>query len=682
MRSFVTCIALLAVASVGRAAPLPPSPYDILSSRDLETPLLDATPVCVPDDLDSAVDTILEEATAGRWREARTLLDDWRSSLPTPEPELALLSEILRGRAITERAELLEMERYFRARIAAGRGDPDDDLVCPRLELARILMLLDRASEAAAQLTRVERLLEDRSDPGHLAESVAFGRAEILYQRRQRFDAHLAFRELARTARPRLALAARLRLTDLSFEAGRKTGVDLEYEALLPRAAAFGASSSAWALRAAEASIDADQTARALQWIERFLEGEPSRDARDAAGIRLSDIDAALDDVRGARKRLATIAGRRQGDAIGALAAIRAIDLGVSDRSPDQRLEVLLRALREQREGVRRYALGVLMKERSERGDLTGALAAATRLAYEGVDPVVTPGYAALLDGILARLSNGARPPHTSEDRCRRLVRALGGRYGILIERASQPAAFGELGQCFERMELPWLAATVYRAIARRFGPSGAQTVALPLARSSLAIGEVPLARRVAMAALEDPEEPPEAWQAIVAEANFRDARFADAARGLRAIIDSPALAGERARLLWLLARTLDETASLADARLIAERAPAWLGASGLEPVGHAVLIESMMLAAHRLRGRGALDEAFALYRVLEREAAPGAIRSAARFWLGLARQPRETGESAWGENPDLELGTPWGRVARFERRFDDLRSAYASVRP
>ncbi|MEM9174114.1 MAG: hypothetical protein AAGC67_02685 [Myxococcota bacterium] len=444
-------------------------------------------------------------------------------------------------------------------------------------------------------------------------------------------------------------------------------------EALLPRASAYGASTEGWARRAAEAALDAGDPGRALRWLERFLESGPKRDARDAVEIRLADLDVVYDDPLLARKRLTGVSGRRRSDPVGALAAVRAIDLGVAPGSPDQRLDLLLRALRDQRHGVRRYTLGVLMEELRDRGDLDGALAVATRLAYEGVDPVITPKYVPLLDELLDRLA--ARRDRASG--CTELVRALGGRYGILIERATHAEAFAQVGECFEEMELPWLAASLYRTIARRFGTIGAERIALPLARSSLAVGEVTLSRRVASAALEEPNESEAAWRAILAEADFADGRYAESAAGLRRVLDAPELARDRGRLVRLLALTLEASGSRDDARFVGERVGAWLEQDDVAPAAKAALIESAILAAHAHRKAGRAREAFPLYRIVDAHAEGGALRSSARFWLGRSGQKRSAGQPAWGETPGADLDAPWARYALFEDRLSSLWNTY-----
>ncbi|CAM9238429.1 unnamed protein product [Discosporangium mesarthrocarpum] len=664
---------LVASAETAFAADaFPPSPYDILRSRDLDTPLLDAVAYCVPPGLDPAVTPVLEQASAGEWREARQTLADWARGLDAPGIELVTLDAVLMSREVEEREDRLEVEEHLRAILR--RRDIEPVELCLRLELARTLLEMGRDSEAAAQLARAERRVEDERGESRHAEEVAFWRAEILYRRGRAFDAHLAYRKLTRSKNARLALASRLRLTDLSFDSGKVEKVSDEYEALLPRASAYGASLSGWARRAAEAALDAGEHGRAIRWLERFLESGPDRDARDAVEVRLADLDAAFDDPLLARKRLSGVSSRQRSDPLGALAAVRAIDLGVAPGSPDQRLDMLLRTLRDQRDGVRRYALGVLMEELQHRGDLDGSLAVATRLAYEGLDPVVTPHYTEGLDDVLGELSER----RSGGGDCGELVRAIGGRYGILIERASDPEAFAQVGECFEEMELPWLAATLYRTIARRFGTAGAERIALPLARASLSVGEVTLARRVASAALEEPDESAHEWRAILAEADFIDGRFAESATGLKEILDRPELERDRGRLVRLLALTLEASGSRSDARFVGGRVAGWLEEGGAEPGAEASMIEAAILTAHAHRKAGRASEAHRLYRVVDAHAKPGALRSSARFWLGLDGEADAQGEPAWGEDPNIALGTPWARYATFESRVGPLWKAYA----
>ena len=667
---------LAAGAETGRVRLSPPSPVDILVRRDLDAPFLDAVPMCVPAELDGRVDAILDKAAAGEWREASDTLERWSAQLEADAAALAVLEAVLAARQATTRPARVEAEQKLdllaRQPLHAKRRP------CLRLERARLLLLLSRAPEAAAAIARARRgLSEGRAwDAARLAE-IAYLDAEILYLSDRRFDAHLAYRRLASSPHPRLALAARLRLTDLSFDAGKIEAVSVEYETLLPRARAFGASDAAWSLRAAEAALDAGDWLRALRWVERFVESSRDREARYAAEIRRADLEVRLDDPMAARKRLAALVARRENDPIGALAALRAIDLGVSEAMPDERLRQLADAVGRERGNLRRYAMAVLLRELAARENFDEAAAVATRLAYDGVDAVMMPDFSATLDGLLAAIVRDGQAS------CARSVRALGGRYGILIERASAVAPFARLGLCFEQMELPWLAAPVYRSISRRFGAAGASLVALALARSSLATGDLSLPRHMAEAALAEPTVETPAWQALLAEVDLREGRTAKGVERARAVLDSPALGLERSQLVLALARSFARTQSTSDARYLAERLPAWLEEEADDDaptLARMRLLEAGLAAAHVLRRASEHGDAFALYRAVDLAAEPGPLRSAARFWLGIARQDDASGRPAWGADPGAELGAPWARVADFERRYESLRDVYAEV--
>lgn len=653
----------------------PPSPVEILNRRDLEAPFLDAVPLCVPEALEDLVDPVVEKAIAGQWREADRALARWAESLDEEEAAVETLEAIFRAREARTRPERRVAEHRLSELLDAP--EQEDQEVCLRLERARVLMLQKRTPEAGAQLRRAERAL-DAADPWDRARlaTVAFYRAEILYLAGRRFDAHIAYRKIARDGNPRLALAARLRLTDLAFDAGKVEQVSVEYESLLPRATAFGATYEGWSLRASEAALDAGDPMRALRWLERFVEASDDADAKDVAAIRQADLELRLEDPLAARRRLASVVKRREADAISTLAAIRAVDLGVYDGDPDAGLDTVARAVARQRAGLRRYAMGVLMRALAERGALDEAVAVATRLAFDGVDAVVFPDYAANLDRLLARIAG------PGDEACGRTVSALGGRYGILIERASSVEPFARLGACFEAMELPWLAVPLYRTISRRFEEEGAARVALPLARASIATGDVSLARNMAAAAIADGDPERAAWEAVLAEADYREGRTSIAVKRTRGLLDASGLGLLRGRIVLEMARSLEKAGTIEDARLLAERIPDWLEQGDEEPASRdrVRFLEAGLLTAHALRRQDAWAPAATVYRALERSAGEGAIRSSARFWLGLARQENGEGERAWGDDVEKSLGAPWARVAEFEERFESLRDVYAGV--
>lgn len=664
-----------AARAQGAPADSPPSPVDILGRRDLDAPFLDAVAICVPAEIDGIVDPLLERVSGGRFKEARQLLARYGEKLAGHADAFAAFDLILEAREAKSRSARRVAETRLEAlgREQAQRSHQP----CLQLERARVLMLLDRFAEAAAQLSLAERRLEG-TGPWEQARrgGIAWARAEILYLSGRRFEAHMVYRRLAREADPRLALAARLRLADLSFDAGKVEGVSLEYESLLPRSSAFGGGVDGWSLRAAEAALDAGDPGRALRWLERHIEATSNRDARDVAEIRRADLEVRLDDPLAARARLFALASRRKGEAIGNLAAIRAVDLDVFEGPSEERFAVLASAIEDERGRLRSYALGVLLRELARRDAFDQALVVATRLAFDGVDAVVVPDYTRLLEGLLARVAR------EGDAGCEASVRALGGRYGILIERAASAAPFAQLGRCFEQMELPWLAVPVYRTISRRFGAQGAADIALPLARAALATGDFSLARHMADAALADEARPPAAWEAILAEADYQAGRSAFASKRAQRVLDAAGLDLQRSSLALAMARAAAAVPALADARFLAARLPAWLEqeAGGAAPVARLRLLEAALSTAHRLRRASVHAEAFALYRAVDRHADDGPLRSSARFWLGISRQPGAAGARAWGDDVERTLGSPWARVAGFEERFEGLRDVYAGV--
>jgi hypothetical protein len=206
--------------------------------------------------------------------------------------------------------------------------------------------------------------------------------------------------------------------------------------------------------------------------------------------------------------------------------------------------------------------------------------------------------------------------------------------------------------------------------------------VALPLARASLAAGQVPLARHMADAALDHAPAESAPWQAVLAEADFLENRASFAILRTRKILDARDLDLQRSRLAVLLARSFAKGHAIEDARFLAARLPTWLAEPhGEKPTADRLrLLEAALTTAHVLRRADEAESAFALYRAIDRASEAGPLRSSARFWLGIARQPLVGGEPAWGKRVDESIGAPWAPVAAFEQRFESLRDAYAGV--
>ena len=169
------------------------------------------------------------------------------------------------------------------------------------------------------------------------------------------------------------------------------------------------------------------------------------------------------------------------------------------------------------------------------------------------------------------------------------------------------------------------------------------------------------------------------AWKAIVAEADFIDGRKRPAAQGLKEVLDAPEMQAHRGKLIQMLARLIEPGSSLENARFIADRVPGWLAETDAASGAHVAMLEAAMLAAHEFRHAGRNDDASALYRTIDGHAEAGAMRSSARFWLGLAGESDARGEDAWGAEPEITLGSPWARYALFEENFGSLGSSYGA---
>ena len=280
--AWLVSMVVWAASVAGAKEPFPPSPYDILGNQDLDTPLLDAVTYCRPAGLEPALAPVLEQAADGDWEGSRRVLADWVGGLDAAGKELIALDAVLFSRGAVERAELLASEERMRTLLRSL--EMKDVALCLQLELARTLILLERYSEAAAQLIRARRWLEEQESEHPAIEAMAFWHAEIAYLRGRAFEAHIAYRELSHSEDARLALAAQLRLTDLAFDAGKIEEVSDQYEALLPRATAYGASIGGWARRAAEAALAAGDPGRDL------LPRGPNCGTRHGGHTRISSL--------------------------------------------------------------------------------------------------------------------------------------------------------------------------------------------------------------------------------------------------------------------------------------------------------------------------------------------------------------------------------------------------------
>ncbi|MFT5444136.1 MAG: hypothetical protein ACI8W3_003188 [Myxococcota bacterium] len=523
--------------------------------------------------------------------------------------------------------------------------------------------------EADAAVARIERLHAGVSTDHPSLEAAKFYRSELFYRRGDAFNAHVGYRELVASKNPRMAAAARLRLTDLSFDAGKSRSVQLEYETLLPHGEAFGAKMLDWSLRAAEAALDAGDYAGADAWFNRFAEGVTDRNRRDIVEVRRADLDVLDGRPEIGRKRLRALFGRKGDMDIEALAKVRQIALGVGASDPGERIDELHRATSSSNRGVRVYALSVLVHQLLLQDRIDEGVAAITRLAYEGPDPAL----AATFDDDLERLLLATIEGTGTEEGCARIIRRLGGRTEILLGYAPAPAPFLALGECLEKIELHDLAIAVYRSLTRTFGTAAAKRVALPLARASLASGDVSLARAAAEVNILNRGDDAANWRFVQAQAEAEMGHANRARELLRVLLRTDELLDQSLALADAFSKILDrkvkEDIELLD--LVVAAVPEDQRAKSPFRYG-AVAMRSA--EALRLMGQG--DRARVQYRVASEFLPAGSMRDEASYWTNgqelLARKEPE-GRGAGEKSPQ----SIWARLHQYDSNAKSLGKKY-----
>ncbi len=653
-----------ASAQRGRSE-LPPSPYVILGSGLLDPPRLEAIPVCVPARLSLQLGDFEAAIDGSDFEAAKKWLKDYEGTIAIQDPEehkrdVALLRATHAARSASGRAKRLVA--YGLLQEITRREREPQRLVCALIESARLLTALARLPEAGATTKRILKHHSWLGDDHASVQAAKFFDAELLYRRGDDFNAHLRYRELAGSTNPRLAAAARLRLTDLSFDAGKSRSVQLEYETLLPHGAAFGARLVDWALRAAEAALDAGEFAAAESWLDRYLEEIEDRDTRDTVEIRRADLDALRGKPEQSFKRLRGLWGRKGRSDVEALARVRSIDLGVSSEAPDVRIGRLHDATASHNQRVRVYALSVLVHELVLLGRIDEGVAAVTRLAYEGADSVLARRFPEDLAALLER----ARVDVEDEGGCKRMIRRLGGRYGILLDHARDVEPFLALGRCFESLRLHDLAVALYRSLARSFGSSVASRVALPLARTSLEVGDVALARAAAEANIRHGGRQLAQWRALLTRAEAALDHDDKARVMVRELLANNVAPDQRVSLTLLFAQLLDGRSYDQDTALLARTLE---GTSRvLRDRDPTVFAEANMRTAEILRRQGRLQAATKFYELAADFLPEGARRDEAFYW-----SKRESHTAAGTREEESGVGGPWTRLARYDQAAQSL---------
>lgn len=652
---------------------VPPSPYDILGTDHLKTPVIDAVPMCIGSEVSDEMKPVVEMARTGEMREAFKLLQRASERAEETPLEAEILAATFQARLADKRERrLLALERLGANPLRRAR---ETERACIAVERARLYLFIGRYPEAVAQAVRIERMIPRLSGAQAFIDAARFFRAEVLFHTGQAFAAHLAFRELARTSDPRVAAAARLRVTDLSFDGGRADIVRVEYETLLPKAQVYGASIEGWALRAMEASLAAGDLDGAQAWLDRYLETVTDKALHDVVMIRQADLEVMQGESRSARSRLNLLAGRTVWSPVSELARVRLVALGLADGSEEKRKASLRWAVRSPAHGVALYALGVMTHQAVLENDLDEGLNAGTRLAYEGGTRILTPLFEKDLELLLSRARDAA-VASDSDEGCLGYVRRIGGRYGILIQQTDQDDVFFRLALCMERLHLPQLAVKLYRAMTRTYGNRVAEYVALPLARASLAAGDHAMARAAARASLRYAGADEKAWRLLLAEAELIDGREQSARDQLREIVGQPGNPDDVVHALYLFATSLrEEGGAPGDLDLLEKTAEAVPTEARHRPFGE--FGRATAIAGELRRGRSEAERARALYGTAREYLPQGSRRAETIYWQSSLAPGAKQADRFLSQAAASELGGPWSRLASFELGFSELRRQY-----
>ncbi|MGH0033713.1 MAG: hypothetical protein ACQGVK_01655 [Myxococcota bacterium] len=659
VRILATAVALW-VAGPALAARVPdPSPYVLLTSRALRTPPVDAIPVCVPPSVDEAL--ARRARAAGDYPEsagemAAALRTDARRAGVEPGLLVAVLEARAAGTADAAREARGSLSRW------RARDQGPASQACARLETARLELRLRRLPEAVAH-ARIAISVSGQIPGGQeLQRAAEFYAAEGLYLAGRAEQSRAAYRRLSNSASARIAAAARLRFADSLFDAGQREGAQIEYEELLGGAEEFGASIEGWGLRALEANLEHGDLEAAKRWAEAVLAAEAPPEVRGAAQIRAADLLVARGNSAAARRLLEHIV---ESDAPAAVRATARLRIEHVDPEPadDERIERLRALTRDPWRPAADYARLLLGRDLLARGDAVGALDALTRVAFGPLADRLAGPLREGLDAALVGLAASATGP----EGCASYVSSVGWRRRLLARRAGNLEPFALLGGCYATLGLEEVAIEAYREVSKRFGAEGVARVALPLARASLARGDIERARRAAIEHAGQDSREGDRWRLLLSEIEMFEGRYGTAAETLRRLVETNRPAAERTRAIVLLARAALHVGRLSELRFVIgdailrldpdERGPRndWVG-------------EAALMAADGHRAAGNLGAARDLYAIAVESLPVGERRDQAAYWLSElgGASPRRS-----AQEPPVQGA--WKRLAETRQRIDAL---------
>ena len=620
----------------------------------------DAAPACLPGRKVAALAAVREQILAGDLAVARPQLRRIGATLSEQDAsEATLLVEVLVLREEPSAANRRSLREALRDPTSASSQ------VCAHLELARAELIAGLIPEARTSLLRAVRGIDPKRLPEDLASSHRHLQAEAFMLSERADQAEPLYEANLAASSEKLAAAAALRLAILrpqdeepasegEPEVGPEERARRHYRRVKQH---FDAARVAhldvdvWAALLGELALRADLADAAHIWFSLAQEraGEDSPEA-----IRRADALARADRPDEARLILLHLAERHGGDAIGTLARVRLVDLGLSEEDEVVRRQHLHAASRHLHPRIAAHALDVLAHHLLEADDLDAALAARARLLREAVAPDLIPHAERDLTALLARVGG----PDVD---CIDVLRRVGGSRDVLISHAPDPAPILRLGDCYLEFSMPEAALSVYRSASRVFGTELTRQLPMRLARASFLSGDWAAVEAAVRSALASAARPDRArWLLLRGRLKSSTGDLASAGRSLLESLSAPGLpAHERREAVVELARV----------------AAAGAGPDGWQVQAAAALEQDSLWPEESLHLRGELalhladagrpGEAGVLerYRMAAEWLSPGVMRERAAFRIGGRDDAPASGRSKyWTRIGDVDQGV--ARVA------------------
>ncbi|MEZ4218398.1 MAG: hypothetical protein R3E88_18115 [Myxococcota bacterium] len=554
------------------------------------------------------------------------------------------------------------------------RGDVDRELrECATLESARILLFERRHADAAARA--VQALALSRTPERRRAATFYRGEALALAGRG---DEALPFlRALAGAdddADP-IAAAARARIAalelagDVAGDARAQAREALESSVL--RARAIGLPVAAFGTRAVEAALRDGDEQGLREWIDALTSTRLPIEVGDWLRVLEADLEVAKGHVTTARAKYDAIAHAREGSPIGTLAALRSLrhaDL----RRGDREIEWLTRTAASAVPPLSGYAKLVLAQASIAAGEKEAALDLLSAAVFEHPRADIARPIGDLVTQLLVELVRA-----DDGDTCSRSLELADWRRSLLVQASTRVEPFLALGRCYERFGLAAAAESLYREVLRRFGADVAPALALPLARTSLALGEVARARTVAAAQARAGGPQRAEWELLLGRSALAEGDAEAAIATLVPLVERREPEGEALLAIVELARALRPRGELgARGDLLAN---ALLALTPAQRDESAALLALELAHARRALGRD--GDARALYDLVLGTSARAGARAEALYWRDAGARDR-TRAPALREIARAPETRPWSELARTTLDVFDLRARLRAGMP